>query len=115
MNVHSKLLIVDDVFALIGSANLNRRSMVSDNEIDIGTDRPGVASGLRHKLFQVLLGDEAGTSVNLASNAVDWPSMYDIWKRCLDRNWELRHQKKPLVGQLFYLYDPSSSILPTLD
>ncbi len=33
--VHVKLMIVDDVYALIGSANLNLRSMVSDSELAI--------------------------------------------------------------------------------
>ncbi|KAK1935163.1 Phospholipase D alpha 1 [Phytophthora citrophthora] len=31
--VHSKLLIVDDVYLSMGSANWNRRSMTSDSEI----------------------------------------------------------------------------------
>jgi phosphatidylserine/phosphatidylglycerophosphate/cardiolipin synthase-like enzyme len=34
--VHSKLLIVDDEFVLVGSANVNQRSMSCDGEIDVG-------------------------------------------------------------------------------
>lgn len=34
--VHSKLMIVDDEFALIGSANVNQRGMTHDGEIQLG-------------------------------------------------------------------------------
>ena len=34
--VHSKLLIVDDEFVLIGSANVGQRSMTFDGELDVG-------------------------------------------------------------------------------
>ena len=35
-SVHTKLMIVDDVFVILGSANCNRRSMWMDTEVDIG-------------------------------------------------------------------------------
>jgi phosphatidylserine/phosphatidylglycerophosphate/cardiolipin synthase-like enzyme len=34
--VHSKVMICDDEFVLIGSANINRRSMTHDSEIQLG-------------------------------------------------------------------------------
>jgi phosphatidylserine/phosphatidylglycerophosphate/cardiolipin synthase-like enzyme len=34
--VHAKLLIVDDEFVLLGSANVNQKSMTHDSEVDIG-------------------------------------------------------------------------------
>jgi len=34
--VHSKVLIVDDCYASIGSANFNARSLTNDTEIQIG-------------------------------------------------------------------------------
>jgi|GEM_PF-922637 phosphatidylserine/phosphatidylglycerophosphate/cardiolipin synthase-like enzyme len=34
--VHSKLLIVDDIYASVGSANINRRSHMHDTELQVG-------------------------------------------------------------------------------
>jgi phosphatidylserine/phosphatidylglycerophosphate/cardiolipin synthase-like enzyme len=54
--VHSKLLIVDDRFASIGSANANPRSMSMDTELDlVWYDVTGVAA-LRTQLWQEILG-----------------------------------------------------------
>jgi len=41
INVHSKLMIVDDELLLIGSANLNNRSMVLDTECNITLEARG--------------------------------------------------------------------------
>ncbi|HEY4351130.1 MAG TPA: VTT domain-containing protein [Paraburkholderia sp.] len=41
INVHSKLMTVDDELLLIGSANLNNRSMVLDTECNIALDAHG--------------------------------------------------------------------------
>lgn len=41
INVHSKLMTVDDELLLIGSANLNNRSMVLDTECNIALDAQG--------------------------------------------------------------------------
>jgi phosphatidylserine/phosphatidylglycerophosphate/cardiolipin synthase-like enzyme/uncharacterized membrane protein YdjX (TVP38/TMEM64 family) len=41
INVHSKLMIVDDERLVIGSANLNNRSMVLDTECNIALDARG--------------------------------------------------------------------------
>ncbi|SAL01543.1 phospholipase D/transphosphatidylase [Caballeronia calidae] len=38
VNVHSKLMIVDDELLIVGSANLNNRSMVLDSECNISID-----------------------------------------------------------------------------
>lgn len=43
--VHSKMMLVDDAFAAIGSANLNRRGFFSDGECDIFALREQVADG----------------------------------------------------------------------
>lgn len=50
--VHSKLLIVDDLAATIGSMNMNRRSWYNDSELEVLlTDAPDVIRDLRIKVW----------------------------------------------------------------
>ncbi|GJH19176.1 VTT domain-containing protein [Caballeronia novacaledonica] len=69
VNVHSKLMIVDDELLIVGSANLNNRSMVLDSEcnvsIDAGADariRRAIAS-MRDTLLAEHLGCEVADVV----------------------------------------------------
>ncbi|MEM5326395.1 VTT domain-containing protein [Paraburkholderia sp. JHI2823] len=62
INVHSKLMIVDDALLLIGSANLNNRSMVLDTECNIALEALGDArvraaiARMRNRLLAEHLG-----------------------------------------------------------
>ncbi|SAL25648.1 phospholipase D/transphosphatidylase [Caballeronia sordidicola] len=64
VNVHSKLMIVDDDLLLVGSANLNNRSMVLDTECNIAIDANGdpriqaALAGMRNSLLAEHLGCE---------------------------------------------------------
>lgn len=49
--VHAKLMIVDDAFTTLGSANINFRSMNVDSEINIALENGQVATGLRQELW----------------------------------------------------------------
>lgn len=68
VKVHAKLMVVDDRFATVGSANLANRSMGLDCEINLSVDGSGVqdlafCSGLRNRLLGEHLGlapDEVG-------------------------------------------------------
>jgi uncharacterized membrane protein YdjX (TVP38/TMEM64 family)/phosphatidylserine/phosphatidylglycerophosphate/cardiolipin synthase-like enzyme len=57
MTMHSKLMIVDDDFIRLGSANLSNRSMGFDTECDVAFEALGnrqvqrVIAGLRHRLL----------------------------------------------------------------
>ena len=61
LHVHSKVMVVDDRFARVGSANLNNRSMGFDSECDLAIEaendaqRPGVTA-LRDRLLAEHLG-----------------------------------------------------------
>jgi cardiolipin synthase A/B len=47
--VHAKLAVVDDTWAVIGSSNLDRRSVVFNNEVDavvLGHDTAGQVEGV---------------------------------------------------------------------
>src|SRR3569832_543655 len=62
INVHAKLMIVDDDFLRIGSANLNNRSMVLDSECDLAIESCGEArvqhaiARFQHRLLAEHLG-----------------------------------------------------------
>lgn len=51
--VHAKLMIVDDVFTTIGSANINTRSMMADSELNICHEHMGVTQPLRRRLWGI--------------------------------------------------------------
>ncbi len=65
INVHSKIMVVDDYFLRVGSANLNNRSMGCDSECDLamegGDSRVEEAIGLfLNRLLAEHLGIDAG-------------------------------------------------------
>lgn len=57
--VHSKLLIIDDTFASIGSANSNPRSYRVDTELDFVWYEATIAKKLRTDLWNEMLGKPA--------------------------------------------------------
>jgi phosphatidylserine/phosphatidylglycerophosphate/cardiolipin synthase-like enzyme len=56
---HSKVVIVDDVFAVIGSANANARSFGLDSELDIAWHEPASVHSFRLQLWAGILGMSA--------------------------------------------------------
>jgi phosphatidylserine/phosphatidylglycerophosphate/cardiolipin synthase-like enzyme/uncharacterized membrane protein YdjX (TVP38/TMEM64 family) len=73
LNVHSKVLVVDDSLLRIGSSNLSNRSMGMDTECDLSLEANGEAriersiSGFRNKLLGEHLGapsEEVGKMIN---------------------------------------------------
>jgi phosphatidylserine/phosphatidylglycerophosphate/cardiolipin synthase-like enzyme len=58
--VHSKCMIVDDAFAILGSANINGRSFRVDTELAIGWFEPDAVAALRRRLWDEHLGSPPG-------------------------------------------------------
>jgi phosphatidylserine/phosphatidylglycerophosphate/cardiolipin synthase-like enzyme len=58
--IHSKLFVVDDVFASIGSANANPRSYRMDSELDFVWYDPATVRKLRVDLWNEFLGKPPG-------------------------------------------------------
>lgn len=80
--IHSKLMLIDDVFVTLGSANLNQRSMCVDSEINISATGEAWASGLRKRVFELNSGALiAGTG---ARNEV--PVVFSDWEALMDKN-----------------------------
>jgi phosphatidylserine/phosphatidylglycerophosphate/cardiolipin synthase-like enzyme len=94
--VHSKLLVVDDVFFTVGSANINTRSMEVDSELNIASNDPEKARLWREKLFAM----HTGRAPN------DDPALeFDDWQDILNNNEENKNYGKPLQGKIVYFYD----------
>src|SRR4029078_9852342 len=69
--VHSKVMIVDDKFLRIGSANLNNRSMGADTECDLAIEARSkrertVIAEIRNRL----LADHCGTMSDAVASAI---------------------------------------------
>lgn len=56
--IHAKLMIIDDAFLTIGSANINTRSMETDSELNIAVDCCEEAREAREKLWKSHAGDD---------------------------------------------------------
>ena len=75
--VHSKICIIDDQFATIGSANINGRSLKMDTELNVGWFHKTRVREFRIKLWVHLLGclvpqtSEAGSQVIYRAMAKD--------------------------------------------
>lgn len=76
--VHSKLMIVDDVFTTLGSANINTRSMQVDSELNICIEDPAVTRPLREHLFGVHMGEE--------TIGADMAEIFKKWNEILVEN-----------------------------
>lgn len=98
--VHSKLLLVDDVFFTLGSANINTRSMEVDSELNIAVPSPEVAQQWRKHLWSLHTKGQAG----------DVPAReFLLWQRAAQRNGRLRDGSKPLESSLVDFLDEASS------
>lgn len=73
IKVHSKVLIADDLYAFVSSANINRRSMGVDTECGVlvdGTADPGVRRAVA-RLLARLTGEHLGLTEGLAARALE--------------------------------------------
>jgi phosphatidylserine/phosphatidylglycerophosphate/cardiolipin synthase-like enzyme len=95
--IHSKLMIVDDVFTTHGSANINTRSMMVDSELNIAHEWGSVTRDLRRRLWGMYTGGIEGQE-----NAHD---AFDIWRGLIKENKEKKDGRgcpdAPLVGFYF--------------
>lgn len=137
--VHTKLMIVDDLYALLGSANINERSLLGDRDSEIavlvmdeakradingaGSNQPVriFAHELRKAVWKKLFGITGGVRpANELAQAVEMPGMPDSWKLIQRRaaaNAALYEAAFPWVPRSEDQFAPTpkkgASILPT--
>ena len=112
--IHSKLMLVDDVFMTLGSANLNQRSMAVDSEINIATIDRRVASDLRKRVWRMhsggLVDGGGGTKAEIVSAFGKWVELMGE-NRGRKKSDSASADHKKMTGFLLPLEDNRSSTL----
>jgi len=103
--IHSKIMLIDDVFVTLGSANLNQRSMASDSEINIGAQGPKWVKPLRKGIFENL------GKVKWEGDFKLLPEIFDDWNAKMDKNKKSKKDGEPLAGFLLPFEDHRSTTL----
>ena len=87
--VHSKVLIVDDRIAVIGSANVNDRSFVGYSDSELGAilwdDGDGSIRDFRLRLWRQLLGLPDGNTDDLVAEPAS-ETAFDVWSEAARDN-----------------------------
>lgn len=95
--VHSKLMIINDVFTTHGSANINTRSMQVDSEMNIAHEWGSVTRDLRRRLWNL---HTSGKGVQ--DNASD---AFDAWEDILSENKKRQqNHQKPVAPVIEFRY-----------
>lgn len=98
--VHSKLLLVDDVYFTLGSANVNVRSMEVDSELNIAMTSPAITQQWRKHLWGLHTG----------RGAKDDPAKeFDDWQKIMMANESAKRDGKPLTSHLLEFYDDAKT------
>jgi hypothetical protein len=128
--VHSKLLIVDDKWITVGSANTDKNGFKDSTEVNIGIASSSLAKQLRIRLWCEHIGlhrkPENLTTRHLrnpiekpkelsepmrkfesfpyanCSNIEDFDSGFDIWKKIAEHNGSSVSHKRNIIGHLYY-------------
>ena len=109
-----ELLLVDDGFFTLGSANLNQRSMAVDSEINLATNDPRHATALRKRIWSKL-----ATEKNNGGNATpqEIEKTFKDWVKLMNRNKDKQKalsidpEKKQMKGFIVPLDDRRSSTI----
>jgi cardiolipin synthase len=96
--VHTKLAIVDDAWATVGSTNVAERSFHRDTELNASFWHAGAARSLRDVLFTGLLGRD--------TSGHDERAAYALFAQVARRNNTRRLMWEPLEG-FVYALDPA--------
>lgn len=103
--IHAKLMVIDDEFFTLGSANLNIRSMAVDSELNIISDDDSTAFLFRN----TLLGRYCGGSITQPGMYGDMGEFFKKFKRLSERNRELIPEKVRITGHAASFADSRSA------
>ncbi|OOF71093.1 phospholipase [Rodentibacter caecimuris] len=109
--VHSKVTIMDDVFTVISSANLNTRSMQVDTELGIIMECGEVAEGLRKRLWDLHTNKNREANPDNMHDYAVAKEAFRKWRELMRANKEAVELKTSPECALreFYRADPTVS------
>lgn len=106
--IHAKLLLVDDGFMTLGSANLNQRSMAVDSEINIATNDAALARNLRNRVWMQHSGGKISGGNGTKEDIVE---AFKQWGRLMLSNKKQKNKGLQMTGFLLPLEDARSSTI----
>jgi phosphatidylserine/phosphatidylglycerophosphate/cardiolipin synthase-like enzyme len=110
--IHSKLLLVDDGFFTLGSANLNQRSMAVDSEINLATNDTRHTTALRKRIWSQLATEENNggnaTPQEIKETFINWVKLMKI-NKARQKSQSTDPAKKQMEGFIVPLDDGRSS------
>ena len=106
--IHAKLLLVDDGFMTLGSANLNQRSMAVDSEINIATNDAVLARNLRQRVWTQHSG---GKICGKSGSQVEIADAFSNWRKLMASNFKRKKNGAQLEGFLLPLADNRNSTM----
>ena len=90
--IHSKLMLIDDTFTTLGSANINTRSMEVDTELNIAHHKPEMTYALRKKLWNLHTKGQGAQD--------DPAEAFEMWAKVIQRNKDQRRTKRHPIASL---------------
>ncbi len=99
--IHAKLMLIDDTFMTVGSANINSRSMETDSELNIAHANHLITQPMRRELWNLHTGGKSGGE---AFDKEGMKQAYKFWGDVMTRNKERRLEKKSPIASLVEFY-----------
>ena len=91
--IHAKLMLIDDAFMTLGSANINTRSMQADSEMNIAHHRPEITMPLKNQQWAKYTAGRVTGGMSLADS-------FSEWQRIMAMNTNAKSQAGRPVAQL---------------
>ncbi|SCK25428.1 phosphatidylserine/phosphatidylglycerophosphate/cardiolipin synthase family protein [Vogesella sp. LIG4] len=109
--IHAKLMLVNDAFLTLGSANINTRSMQVDSELNVALDRPEITLPLRQTLWGRHTQHREGANPARMDKELDAKMAFEKWRNILNDNKACLTNSLPPVAPLreFLRTDPARS------
>jgi phosphatidylserine/phosphatidylglycerophosphate/cardiolipin synthase-like enzyme len=109
--VHSKLLIVDDKWITVGSANTDRDGFKDSTEFDLGIVSANVAQELRVKLWREHLktydtvdysSQQSSRYSDNAANLYNFEEGFEAWEKLAEDNGKRVQTHESIRGHVYY-------------